>query len=95
MIYTCDNCGRYTEEKLTSVYGVQMCEECWDDYLFTDEGRVEFIYSIVMGDCQLSDFDADFLAEASAQWQKNRDQFDMSVAELKLIEGQAKSLGLL
>ena len=85
-MYTCDKCGRRTEEQLESVYGVQMCEDCWDDYLFTDEGKAEVIFSIYAGECSISDFDADFLGEAMAQWKKHRSEMDLPENEIESIE---------
>ena len=85
-MYTCDKCGRRTEERLESVYGVQMCEDCWDEYLFTDEGKAEVIYDIYAGKCKASDFDADYIGEAFISWEKYKDKMDLSSAELKVIE---------
>lgn len=95
MIYVCSKCGKPTTEKLVSIYGEQLCEDCWDEYLFTDEGKVEYIVSIVYRNCKLSDFDADFLGFAAIQWYKNKDRFKLPEQDINLIESCAKILGIL
>lgn len=85
-MYTCDKCGKHTEEYLESVYGVQMCEDCWDEYLFTDEGKAEVIFSIYAGVCDINDFDADYLGEALTQWKKHKYEMDFSETEMESIE---------
>lgn len=85
-MYTCDKCGKRTEEYLESVYGVQMCEDCWDEYLFTDEGKAEVIYSIYKGDCNPFDFDADYLGEAMTQWRKYKSEMDLSEDEIRRVD---------
>lgn len=93
----CDRCFKLLvkEEQFTSVYDFLLCPECWDDYLCTDAGKVEYIISIVKGECKIEHFDADFLGDVAVQWEKHKHEFDLSQAEIQHIESQAKKLGLL
>ena len=91
----CDKCLRSVETRLLNVYGTLLCEDCWDDYLFTDEGKVEYIIGITRGDYPIEYFDADFLGMCATQWYKNKDQFDISDDEIARIEDLAKLIDLL
>ena len=94
-MYTCDKCGKHTDEYLESVYGVQMCEDCCDEYLFTDEGKAEVIFSMYLDDCKPSDFDADSLGEAIVQWQKHKGEMDLPEERLNSIDECINNIKLL
>lgn len=68
----CDKCLKPVESRLLNAYGALLCEDCWDDYLFTDEGKVEYIIGITRGDYPMEYFDADFLGLCATQWNKIR-----------------------
>lgn len=95
MLNICDICYKPSKERLLTAYGALVCENCWDEYLFTPEGKVEYLIGIVNGDYPASTFDADFLGYAAVQWEKHKNQFDMSTDELKTFEVKLKELGLL
>ena len=94
-MYACDVCGKKTNEYLVNLYGVQMCEDCWDDYLFSPVGKVEVIAGIVLGEHSIDEFDADYLGQAAVQWNLNKKDFDISEETLAVYEKSAKELGLL
>ena len=91
----CDKCLRSTETRLLTAYGALLCEDCWDDYLFSDEGKVEYIIGLTRGDYPIEYFDADFLGHCAVQWHKNKNQFDFADEEIAHIEQLANLLGLL
>ena len=91
----CAKCGKEIHVAYTTAYGVMLCGECHDDYLMTDEGKVEYLISIAVGECPMSDYDADFLGHVASCWRKYRDQFAMSAAEIQLVEATAIRMGLL
>lgn len=91
----CDKCLKPSESRLQTVYGSLLCEDCWDDYLFTDEGKVEYIVGIIRGDYPMEYFDADFLGHCAVQWQKHKGQFNISDEGIAHIEHRAKCLGLM
>lgn len=91
----CDKCFKYSQERLLTAYGALLCEDCWDDYLFTPEGKVEYLFGIARGDYPATEFDADFLGFAAVQWQKNKNQFDIGDEEIARLETILKQLGLL
>lgn len=91
----CDICNKLDNELLLSMYGALLCGNCWDNYLRTPEGKVEYIFGIVNDYHPKEEFDEDFLVFAAFQWHKNRQYFDISDEELTYVEARAKVLGLL
>lgn len=91
----CDKCLKKNYDTLLTAYGASLCEDCWDDYLFTPEGKVEYLLGIARGDYPATEFDADFLGEAAVQWQKNKNIFDIEDSEILRLETILKQLGLL
>jgi hypothetical protein len=72
-----------------------LCPDCYDDYLFTDEGKVEYVIGIVRGDYPMDYFDADFLGEIGVQWNKHKKFFSLAPEVIADIEKRAKLIGLL
>ena len=91
----CEQCGRRQAELLKTVYGEFVCEDCWDDYICTDKGRVEYLIGICAGDYPASDFDADFLGYVAVSWREHRDEVCCPPLEIAEIEEKAIALGLL
>lgn len=91
----CSKCGKKTYDVLETAYGEVRCEDCWDDYLMTDSGKVEYFLGIVRGDYPMSDFDADFLGHVSVCWREHRDMLNITAKEIQEIEAKAEALGLL
>ena len=91
----CTKCGRETEEFFNTLYGECLCDHCYDDYLMTDEGKVEYMFGITTGREELKDYDSDFLGHVAACWKKYSGQLDLSDTEVLLIEAKASALGLL
>lgn len=91
----CEHCGKRKIDLLKTVYGEYLCEDCWDDYLFTSEAKAEYLLGIAREDYPASSFDADFLGFAAVQWKKNRNLFDMSDEAIEAIEAKLKNHGLL
>ena len=91
----CVKCGKETENILTTVFGEDRCEFCYDDYLMTDKGKVEYFVGIVTGDLLMEDYDADFLIHVAACWKKYRDELFLSIKTIRLVELEAVELGLL
>lgn len=91
----CSKCDKALGEYLVTAYGEVCCEDCWDDYLMTDRGKVEYIIGICRGDYPMSDFDADFLGWISSCWKTHRDEINLKLSDLYEIETKARALGLL
>jgi hypothetical protein len=91
----CCNCAKYTSNYLKTAYGYFLCEDCWDDYICTDEGRLEYLIGICRGDYPASEFDADFLCDVAESWKKNHDRLALPHREVVAIEYLAKAKGLL
>lgn len=91
----CAKCGKVLGEHFRTIYGEERCADCYDDYLTTDRGRVEYFVGICKGDYPMSDFDADFLGWVAECWKKNRDKTSLTMSEIESIEATAKNIGLL
>ncbi len=91
----CDKCFTPSLDRILNAYGELLCEECWDKYINTPEGKVEYLIGIAKADYSASEFDADFICYAVIQWYKNRNQLDMSDDEIVEIENKLKQIKLL
>ena len=93
----CNQCGKESISNfiLTTVYGEQLCEDCWDDYLMTDKGKLEYFVGICKGDYPTSDFDADFLGHISECWKRYKNLIDYSDFEIYKFEQKAIELQIL
>jgi hypothetical protein len=89
----CNNCVKPGYAK--NVYGETLCEECWEDYLFTDRGKVEYIISVVKEEIAITNLDADFLGHCAVQWYNNRGQFKIADEDILIIEEFAERTGIL
>jgi hypothetical protein len=68
----CSKCDKVLGEYLLTAYGDAICEDCWDDYICTSEGKVEYLLGICRGDYPAAEFDDDFLKEVAASWEENK-----------------------
>ena len=91
----CDKCFTPSSGRILNAYGALLCEECWDEYICTPEGKVEYLIGIAKADYPASEFEADFICYAVIQWHKNRNQLDMSDEEIAEIEDKLKQTKLL
>ena len=91
----CATCDTHHKELLKTAYGDYICVDCWDDYICTDAGRLEYLIGICREDYPASDFDADFLGEVAVSWMKNRNMLDLTPIERAELEEKARELGLL
>jgi hypothetical protein len=94
-MWYCDECGSRKKELLKTAYGDYLCEDCWDDYICTDMGKLEFLIGICNGDYPASDFDADFLGEVAESWKTNSNMVDLTPKQKSELEEKARELGLL
>ena len=93
----CENCDRIDGELsfYKTAYGDNLCEDCWDDYICTDAGMLEYFIGICKGDYPAEEFDADFLGSAVRSYQNNCNKLDLTEAQKFELENKAKELGLL
>jgi hypothetical protein len=94
-MWYCDECGSRKKELLKTAYGDYLCEDCWDDYICTDPGKLEYLIGICNGDYPASDFDADFLGEVAESWKTNSNMVDLTPKQKSELEEKARELGLL
>ena len=91
----CANCGIHSSDLLKTVYGDIICEDCWDEYINTDAGRLEYLVGICYGDLPISEFDADFLGSVAKSWRAYATVLDLTAEQFTEIEQKAKKLGIL
>ena len=91
----CVNCGAYRKELLKTAYGDFICEDCWDDYISTDAGLLEYLIGICNEDYPMSEFDSDFLGEVAVSWKANAHKLNFTPEERFQIEEKARKLKLL
>lgn len=91
----CEKCEKQTNDVFVTVFNETLCEDCWDDYLMTDRGKLEYFIGIAKGDLPISDYDADFLGHVSACWNKYKEELNHSSSDMAYYEEKAKELGLL
>jgi hypothetical protein len=56
-----------------NVYGELLCEDCWDEYICTPRGKVEYLIGINNGDYSASEFDDEFLKELAKTWDEYKE----------------------
>jgi hypothetical protein len=91
----CANCDTHHKELLKTAYGDFLCVDCWDDYICTDTGRLEYLIGICRGDYPVDDFDADFLGEVAESWMTHYYMLDLTPSERAELEDKARKLGIL
>lgn len=91
----CDKCFAPSFNRLLNAFGALLCEDCWDEYISTPEGKVEYLIGIAKAEYPATEFDEGFLRFAAIQWQKNRSQLDMSDEEIADIENKLKQIKIL
>lgn len=95
-VITCEKCGKELKgEFFVTAYGEKRCPDCYDDYLMTDKGKVEYLIGICQGAYPVSDFDADFLGHVAVCWKKYRDHLNMTAKECRHLEFYAEHIGIL
>ncbi len=91
----CANCGKTRGEFLKTAYGDFLCEDCWDDYICSDAGKLEYLIGICNGELYVEEFDAEFLGEVAKSYRINYNLLDLTAEELTKLEQKAKELGIL
>ena len=91
----CANCDKTSGEFLRTAYGDYLCEDCWDEYINTEVGRLEYFIGICNEDYPASEFDAEFLCEVVKSWMLHYGKLDFTPQQRFEIEEKARKLGLL
>lgn len=91
----CANCDKTKGEFLKTAYGDFLCEDCWDEYICSDTGKLEYLIGICREDYPMSDFDAEFLGEVARSWMIHYNMLDLTPQERFEIEEKAHELGIL
>ena len=81
----------YTE----NVYGDVLCDDCWDEYINSDRGKIEYFVSIVNDEEDIRAFDADMLGAIAVSWKRNKHRTEFSKETIERFEKKATEVGLL
>lgn len=90
----CSNCEENKLELLKTAYGDYLCEDCWDDYICSDEGKLEYMIGICYGYLPIEEFDADFLGEVAKSWMTHYNELELTQQQITEVENKACALGL-
>lgn len=93
----CDKCDKALGEYLLTVYGDAVCEDCWDKYICSREGKLEYLIGICRGDYPATEFDNEFLLEVVESWNENKNLVKPHIPKVlySLVEIKALVLGKL
>ena len=91
----CADCDTHHRDLKRTAYGDYICEDCWDEYINTDAGRLEYLIGICDETYPISDFDADFLCDVAKSWMINFSLLNLTPQERYNLEQKARKLGIL
>ena len=92
----CANCDKTLGgDSFKTAYGDLLCEDCWDDYICSEAGRLEYLIGICSGDLPVEEFDADFLGEVAKSYRINFDKLELTREQKAALEEKALELGIL
>ena len=92
----CVNCDKTLGgDSFKTAYGDWLCEDCWDDYICSDAGKLEYLIGICNGELPLEEFDADFLGSVAKSYMINHDKLELTAEQKAELEKKAIELGLL
>jgi SRSO17 transposase len=91
----CANCDTHRKELLKTAYGDYICEDCWDEYINSDRGLIEYFIAICNEDYSLEEFDADFLCSVIRAWNEYSNDVYLTGQDIYELEKKAREIGLL
>lgn len=92
----CANCDKtLSGDSFKTAYGDFLCEDCWDDYICSDAGKLEYLIGICRGDYPVEEFDTDFLYGVAKSYRLNYEKLDLTAEQLTELEQKAMELGIL
>ena len=92
----CANCDKTRSKSfIMTAYGEILCEDCWDNYICTEAGMLEYLIGIYKGELPIEEFDADFLCSVAKSWLANNEALDLTDEKRAEIEDKVKELGIL
>lgn len=95
LVVVCSKCSKEVELTIPNSYGESLCEDCWDEYINTDRGKLEYFISLVRDEEDLKAFDADGLGEIVTSWNKYKFDTEFSKADIEKFEIIAARLNLI
>lgn len=90
----CSKCKCTSYDLIYSAFGDELCDDCWDEYINSDKGLVEYFISICE-DENPDEFDADFLCSVSRAWLEYLPKLALTGQRISELNQKAKELNLL
>lgn len=91
---TCEECGKETDLD-KNAYNKYLCQDCWDEYIHTGTGFVEYAIGLSSGIYKIGAFNDTDKSAIIAAWQANRGNLEKLTDEDKSkIETDCENLGL-
>lgn len=81
----CDELVDYSKN-ITNIFGEEMCEDCFDDFLDTDRGYAEIFFHHCEGFSKGDFADADDVNNMIVNWNKYKHELDFSEEEIEQYE---------
>lgn len=77
-----------------NAYGQYLCTDCWNDYLTSDRGQVEYMIGVASGEYKRSSFSNEDCTAIQLAWFAYQDELGKTAEELSLIEAAARDAGM-
>lgn len=90
----CSKCGCSTYEPIKTAFGDSLCEDCWDEYINSDRGLIEYFRSICEEE-NPEEYDADFLCSVKRAWNEYSNDVYLTGQDIYELEKKAREIGLL
>ena len=92
----CSFCGdQFNGEIFDTVYGDRYCDSCYDEYLFSNAGKLEYLASLVRGEMSVDMLDAETLCDIAVAWENYHHLLQVSLDEFVALEAKMKELNLI
>ena len=91
----CSKCGCSTYDLIKTAFGASLCEDCWDEYINSDRGLIEYFIAICNEDYSLEELDADFLCSVIRAWNEYSNDVYLTGQDIYELEKKAREIGLL
>lgn len=84
----CTACGAVADYLTSNIFGENLCDDCWDEFISTERGLVDLYELVAKGNPRLlGTYNAhDREAEVSAAWNKYRKDFKYPKEKIARIE---------
>ena len=91
-LYSCNKCSTTTTVLNKNVFGEYLCDACWNSYLTSEQGLLEYYIGLADGAYKVSAFSTDEKKAIKEAWTKYKDLVERTEDEKSLIEQTVENL---